>query len=85
MILPIPYGYAFTFSHMGFFYLLHRKYPPKSSTSSSKADPESTGGGLNESLSSDQAETPTANPLEGTGDAPASPAGSDGMPTPGRF
>ena len=29
MILPIPYGFAFTCSHMSIFYILNKMYPPK--------------------------------------------------------
>ena len=38
MILPIPYGFWFTVSHMGIFYLLHQKYPPKSQEESQQQE-----------------------------------------------
>ena len=43
MILPIPYGFAFTLSHMVIFYLLHKKFPPKGNADENAAGDEGSG------------------------------------------
>ena len=77
MILPIPYGFWFTVSHMGIFYLLHRKYPPKSKEESQQELAASDAGG-----STDETQQ-SSNPLKGAGDNETTP--ESGMLTPGRF
>jgi hypothetical protein len=50
-ILPIPYGHLFTTSHVFFFYLLARKYPPKTGGALGRTGSADGPGGLSEGLS----------------------------------
>ncbi len=83
MILPIPYGFVFTISHMGIFYLLNKKYPPKSKEGANVALAASAAEGGTEKAQ------PTSNPLQGAGGDGMTPENDapdgDGMLTPGRF
>lgn len=81
MILPIPYGFWFTVSHSGIFYLLHKKYPPKRNEAAEVLTKTDADGGTVEAQ-------PTNNPLQGAGGdgtTPESAPEDDGMHTPGRF
>eukprot|EP01043_Picozoa_sp_COSAG02_P066548 COSAG02_NODE_10397_length_1950_cov_1.407347_2_plen_84_part_01 len=81
MILPIPYGFWFTVSHMVIFYLLHKKYPVKKNEETTEVLTTKDAEGGTEAQ-------PASNPLHGAGGDGTTPEQGapedDGMLTPGR-
>jgi hypothetical protein len=83
MILPIPYGFAFTLSHMVIFYLLHKKFPPNGNAGKTAAGDDGNGSPLNPTATANP--MVSDNPLEAADITGSPPADDDDMLTPGRF